>query len=81
MMVTPKDWLSPYQVSQQVQLFDLTESEWWRNFIAQQKIGECLTDESDLTKSKASKSYNSWMQQLASQSLNLGVPTVIKNDQ
>ncbi|XP_057374926.1 mucin-5AC-like [Daphnia carinata] len=42
--------------------------------------GECLPEKSDLTKSKAIHSYKDWLQQLASQSRNLGVPTVIVPD-
>lgn len=50
------------------------------HLISLQPTGECLTEKSDLTKSKAVHSYNDWMQQLASQSRNLGVPTVILPD-
>lgn len=50
------------------------------NHISLQNKGECLPEGSDLTKSKAIISYNDWMQQLASQSVNLGVPTVILPD-
>ncbi|XP_057375615.1 uncharacterized protein LOC130696549 [Daphnia carinata] len=42
--------------------------------------GECLNEESDMTKSKASKKYNHWLQQVADQSLKFGVPTIALPD-
>ncbi|XP_032786140.2 uncharacterized protein LOC116923732 [Daphnia magna] len=42
--------------------------------------GECLNEQSDMTKNKASKTYSHWLQQVASQSLKFGVPTVALPD-
>ncbi|KAI9554666.1 hypothetical protein GHT06_019939 [Daphnia sinensis] len=42
--------------------------------------GECLSEESDMTQSKATKTYNHWLQQIAGQSLKFGVPTIALPD-
>ncbi|EFX80477.1 hypothetical protein DAPPUDRAFT_243752 [Daphnia pulex] len=42
--------------------------------------GECLAEGSNMTQSKANRSYTKWMQQLLGQSANFGVPTLVVPD-
>jgi hypothetical protein len=44
------------------------------------KLGECLAEGSNMTQSKANRSYTKWMQQLMDQSANFGVPTLVVPD-
>jgi hypothetical protein len=44
------------------------------------KLGECLAEGSNMTQSKANRSYTKWMQQLLDQSANFGVPTLVVPD-
>ncbi len=46
-------------------------------FLLKNKLGECLPNDSDMTKSKALKSYSTWMQKLYKDYATNGYPTVV----
>lgn len=70
-MDTRKDWVLPFKVNH------IKMSMNFLNLNLFFEIGECLPSNSDMTKSKALKSYSTWMQKLYKDYATNGYPTVV----